>query len=279
MICSDLVGSGFGPRINKIESDDFNFDQIIILDNKDYVPLACLFVDDMYRNSMINIDANIKAHIMSSAPWLVNKINMPQKYNPRRQYYHTERSNEALENIIRSLKHYVNQPAFFYLGKPERSYSRTSYDNISTSFFKAFEDIYYLQSMKKLKSGKGFIFHTEKQDILMMMVVKKELFKYQKLHLITEGDLDYRGIEFWIKREIDTPRYKYKGFRKMYRNSIKPKLQEYNIPIFEKENINDILVSTLDVSQSSIIELEEWKHNLFNSVVELEQEEMEFHFQ
>ena len=270
-----------------IDMEAIDYEGLLFIDSGDnYMPLKCLFSeaektrgtaavmghyldykhqkfkDEMYNNARHLYEMAFKKRHTSGSAWT------PLSFK------------HIISNISEGLKAYLDSSIDMYMPfkSPDGRFNRTSYDNISASFVADYNKAYYLQSMKRLVSGRGMIYHSHESEILMTLVFKSSLTRYQKLHYILYGRFDVTAMEFWINDDIDRPQYAHQGFRKMYRNSIKPRILEAGIPIITKSNINKALAATFHVPQSSIAELAEWKTNLLHSVLEEEKDGMTFSF-
>jgi hypothetical protein len=260
--------------------EDFNFKGLLFLEGKEYMLMASLFADKKSDNHAMTpnclydasfINSNFEKTANASIPHLMYDLLLPSEKHCVSEYEHLNRA-------CSMIKIYAEHHPTMLLGESKRKYRRTSYDAISSSFFNSDIETYYLQSMKKLQSGKGLLYHEEEENLLMAIVFKTSLLKYQKLHFLTKGVFDWSIVEFWILKDIDTPKYPNKGLRKMYRSKIKTKIEKFNIPIVEKASLNKELAALFEIPQNSLEELEKWKKEIVVNTLHKEQKNMKFSF-
>jgi hypothetical protein len=259
--------------------NEIDFSNPLFLKTSEYLPIASLLGSVFslcipmsgYVTTMNNDKRNISAieDKLNGIKRLFNGTGLPR--------YSSLPLARVLGRLSENIREYLEAPSDMTYNFDKTAYSRTSYALIAGSFFSIKFKNYYLQSMKKLTSGKGTVCDKDGR-IIMGMVFKSELLKYHKLYFLINGDFDYANMEFWINYEIDTPQYPYKGFRKMYRNVLKPMLREINIPFVEKGDVDISLRASFSVPQNSIREMEEWKTNLLTGFLNEEAENVVFQF-
>jgi hypothetical protein len=260
----------------------FNFNGLLFIEGREYMPMASLFINKeayiiRYRKTMNclyearTISNSFEKTLQKSISHLMFELALPS--DRRTDVY------KMLNEACSMIKAYKDHQPSMLLGAGKMGYKRTSYESISNSFFQSCEiSTYYLQSMKKLQSGRGLLYHEKEEELLMAIVFKASLLKYQKLHFLTTGKFDWNIVEFWIQKDIDTPRYPNKGLRKMYRSMIKPIIEKFDVPIVEKASLNNALAASFQVPQSSLQELENWKKEIVTNALQKERESMSFTF-
>lgn len=193
------------------------------------------------------------------------------------------RSSDAVgagaNNINQNIREYIQQDVpNCIIYDLNGGYVRTSYERIASSFFNCHPRKYYLQSAKELMSGTGYMKLLTDQEIIMMIVFKKELYKYHKLFMIENDEFDYSAMELWVLRGLDTPQYKYQGIRRMFRNIMIPMFEEIGLPVVKKENFDEIVARIQLPGSQSINGLLNWKKRLYEKFREKERESTTFDF-
>ena len=261
--------------------DNIDFENPLFLEGNKYLPIASLLGTSDYRSQNLASFINRTSREREIAVSIMDKLpGMNRIFSGAMVIGHyTRKSIRYLFDILsKDIGEYIEASPNVSYSVNVQGYSRTSYVSIANSMFSTKFTTYYLQSMRALVVGKGTIIHGTSKSLLMGIVFDARLLKYHKLYFLTHGKFDYANMEFWINCDIDTPQYPYKGFRKMYRNIIKPTILELGMKIVEKGDVDASLRVSFNVPQNSIAELVEWKHNLFIDFLKEETEEMTFQF-
>lgn len=275
-IFSDSVIGTFSFNLDTID-----FSKPLFLESNEYLPISSLIGNsfcthfDMSKSTECDSkDKKIATVIKNALPGIDGVF---RGLNIRGKYNHNSISN-VLEEVTKCVINYLTASPNIGYSFDIARYSRTSYNLISNSFFQSRFTTYYLQSMRSLISGVGTMITGTNEKIIMGIVFRTDLLKYHKLYYLINGTFDYANMEFWINCDIDTPQYPYKGFRKMYRNIIKPRLTTMQIPIVEKGDVDASLRSSFQAPQNSITELMEWKDKLLADFLDEEAEKLIFQF-
>lgn len=272
--------SEFSVGRDEFDKETSNFKNPFFLEEyADYIPVGAIT-----GNANMSHGLSVGAPYGSTSYRMMNKLSKqyPGLYRlDKYQFYNDHGRVASLRLFSEAIKFGIDKflkPVESEINVSDvRSYTRATYDGLVKTFFSTTTKSYYFQSTRGIIVGAGYVYHIASKEFLFCMVLPTKLIKHFKLHFMTEGKFPKDGVEFWIKKDFDSPRTLYKGFRSSYRKLIKPQVQDLDIPFYEKNEIAVEMMPVISVPES-ISELKAWKVEIAAKTLQRERESITFSF-
>lgn len=110
-------------------------------------------------------------------------------------------------------------------------------------------------------SGKYFLgeyINESEINVLFTLVIKREYLEYVKLCILTDNEIHPDVFEFWVSKDFDKPKSKYRSARTFYKKEILTDIRAKGITIVEKDNFSELFNNIYPPKFNSIFDYQNW---------------------